>query len=78
MKEATGELNMTVVVISTVALLVAFFYAVIWPMIDRNQEAQVNCSKAVCEPGTPDQNFVDCTYKDKDGVEQSIQCKNKG
>lgn len=73
MKEATGELNMSVVVISTVALLVAFFYGVIWPMIDTSQEAQVNCSKAVCEPGAPDQNFVNCTYKDKE-----IQCKNKG
>ena len=78
MKEATGELNMSVVVISTVALLVAFFYGVIWPMIDKGQEAQVNCSKAVCKPGTPGQDFVDCTYKDKDGNPQDIQCKYKG
>lgn len=78
MKEATGELNMSVVVISVVALLVAFFYGVIWPMIDTSQEAQVNCSKAVCEPEPDDEGLVNCSYKDKDGNPQDIQCKYKG
>lgn len=80
MKEATGELNMSVVVISTVALLVAFFYGVIWPMIDKGQEAQVNCSKAVCEPDPDpdDEGLVNCTYKDKNGNPQEIKCKYKG
>lgn len=33
MKEATGELNMTVVTIIAIAAIVAFFMAVIWPNI---------------------------------------------
>ena len=33
MKEATGELNMTVVTLIAVAAIGAIFYLVIWPMI---------------------------------------------
>lgn len=33
MKEATGELNMTVVTLVAVAAIGAIFYLVIWPMI---------------------------------------------
>lgn len=33
LKEATGELNMTVVTIVAIGVLIAFFYAVIWPGI---------------------------------------------
>ena len=35
MKEATGELNMTVVTLIAVAALGAVFYLVIWPMVQR-------------------------------------------
>ena len=33
MKEATGELNMTVVTLVAVAALAAMFYLVLWPII---------------------------------------------
>ena len=33
MKEATGELNMTVVTVVAIAAVGAFFYAFIWPGI---------------------------------------------
>ena len=33
MKEATGELNMTVVTVVAIAAVGAFFYAIIWPSI---------------------------------------------
>ena len=33
MKEATGELNMTLIVVVIVALLSFFFFSVIWPNI---------------------------------------------
>lgn len=33
MKEATGELNMTVVTVVAIAAVGAFFYAFIWPNI---------------------------------------------
>ena len=36
MKEATGELNMTVVTVVAIAAVAAFFYAFIWPSIKVN------------------------------------------
>ena len=33
MKEATGELNMTVIVVIAIAAIAALFYAFVWPMI---------------------------------------------
>ena len=35
MKEATGELNMTVITVVAIAAVAAFFYAFVWPMIQR-------------------------------------------
>lgn len=35
MKEATGELNMTVVTLIAVAALGAVFYFVVWPLVQR-------------------------------------------
>ena len=36
MKEATGELNMTVVTVVAIAAVAAFFYAFVWPAIKAN------------------------------------------
>ena len=33
MKEATGELNMTVITVIAIAAVAALFYAFVWPMI---------------------------------------------
>lgn len=46
MKEATGELNMTVVTIVAIAALVTFFYLVIWPTIERGMALTSACSAA--------------------------------
>lgn len=35
MKEATGELNMTVVTLIAIAAIGAIFYFVVWPLIQR-------------------------------------------
>lgn len=35
MKEATGELNMTVITVIAIAAVGALFYAFVWPMIQR-------------------------------------------
>ncbi len=76
MKEATGELNMSLVVISSVAILVAFFYGVIWPIMDKNQEQQMNCSKAICaKKDTNNDGMVDCHLK---GKTETFSCKFKG
>ena len=42
MKEASGELNMTVVTIIAIAAIAAFFTAVIWPNIRNSLNNQLN------------------------------------
>ncbi len=63
MKEATGELNMTVVTVVAIAAVGAFFYLVIWPSIRANLEAQVHCSSAVqCTKCNADNSDCECKY----------------
>ena len=48
MKEATGELNMTVVTVVAIAAVAAFFYAFVWPGIRNSIQASTYCSMADC------------------------------
>lgn len=74
MKEATGELANLLVVTVSVAILVAFFYFTIWPLIDNNFKRQTMCDKAICEGSDADKDgYVKCTL---DG--QVFECKYKG
>ena len=34
MKEATGELNMTIITVIAIAAIVALFYYAVWPLIE--------------------------------------------
>ena len=47
MKEATGELNMTVVTVVAIAAVGAFFYAFVWPAIKNTIQRNTYCSSAV-------------------------------
>ncbi len=64
MKEATGELNMTVITIVAMGALLAFFYAVIWPGIQSSMALTSACNAG---PGTKTgdkttkQGGVECT-----------------
>ena len=49
MKEATGELNMTVVTVVAIAAVGAFFYAFIWPAIKTG--LALNTCKNICPEG---------------------------
>ncbi len=49
MKEATGELNMTVVTVVAIAAVAAFFYAFVWPAIRNQIEASTYCAMATCD-----------------------------
>ena len=71
MKEATGELNMTVVTVVAIAAVAAFFYAFVWPSIKNNIARQTNCAAAVCT----DDSKENCKYIDKNGQSQNINCK---
>ncbi len=58
MKESTGMLNATVVVVIAVGVFMAFFYYTLWPMIKRNYSMNADCSRAICD---------ECTKKDSKG-----------
>ena len=76
MKEATGDLNMTVIVVLIVAGLVAFFSMVIGPMITKGIKSDTNCADAVCKKGPqcPSEGGIcECTYRGK-----TIKCPYKG
>lgn len=78
MKEATGELNMTVIVVIAVASLTAFFYFTIWPMIRRNMNQNTKCSSAICDkcPTGNTCNTVPCHTKENPN--NTFECVWKG
>ena len=51
MKQATGELNGTLIVVIAIAALSAFFFTILWPMLRKNLKDQSYCSTAVCDRG---------------------------
>ena len=67
MKEATGELNMTVVTVVAIVAVGAFFYAFIWPSIQGNLIAQTHCSAAVNCSCNADNTVCECSYYDDEG-----------
>jgi hypothetical protein len=46
MKEATGELNTTVITVVAIAAVAALFYAFVWPLIQNRLKANTICSSA--------------------------------
>lgn len=81
MKEATGELNMTVVTIVAIAALVAFFYLVIWPVVQSGMTLTSACSTAggqTYSQTLEDGATVTCTANTaKDGVKSNAKCTYK-
>ena len=78
MKEATGELNMTVVVLTMIGLLMAFFFYTVWPSIKANFVSNTNCAKAICRPcsdGTTTCKTRTFYLKDEN---KTFECVNKG
>ena len=78
MKEATGELNMTVVTVVAIAAVLAFFTLVIWPTIKGTLIATTHCSSAVNCQEIGDGKSV-CNYYTEDGKlsEETITCSTK-
>ncbi|MBQ4263516.1 MAG: hypothetical protein IJB83_04685 [Bacilli bacterium] len=67
MKEATGELNMTVVTLVAVAAVGALFYFVIWPVIQRMVMNQT-CSTYGGEFTAVEAEGSECSGLDNDKV----------
>lgn len=81
MKKATGDLASTLVVALSVAILIAFFFYTIWPIMKNNFDSQTKCEKAICE--TEDANkdgLVDCLLCEDSNCTKNtiIECKFKG
>ena len=79
MKEATGELNMTVITVVAIVAVGAFFYAIIWPRISNSLSKNTRCSDAVCtqcDNRGSDQVCTGCV--DSDGEAMSGTCTFKG
>ena len=76
MKEATGELNITVITVVAIAAIAAFFYAFIWPSIKNNVKRQTYCASAYnCTVGA-DGTRTNCCYKDETDTEHcDLECK---
>lgn len=72
MKEATGELNMTVVTVVAIAAIGAFFYAFVWPNIQNSIIASTNCASAQCssceDNGNGSTKCTQCFYDDGTGT----------
>lgn len=79
MKEATGELNMTVVTVVAIAAVAAFFYAFVWPSIKSSITSATKCANAMCPAScgtTGDEKSVcTCTYMKDDNTTESVICK---
>lgn len=79
MKESTGEVNMTVVIVIAVATLSVFFFAVLWPSIKNTFIATNKCSDAVCDPRTLNDGMVICQYyKNGQKIGNDFKCVWKG
>lgn len=82
MKQAAGELNMTVVIVIAVGILAAFFYTIIWPLISDNFNRNSKCSAAICICNRDDNKCVmaDCYLVDSSGNKkgETFQCPWKG
>jgi hypothetical protein len=81
MKEATGELNMTVVTVVAIAAVAAFFYAFVWPAIKNSIKQNTYCADAVCGECTEangKRTCTNCTYTDEDGTQKNdLKCTFK-
>ena len=60
MKEATGELNMTVITVVAIAAVAAFFYAFVWPAIQTNLQLTTACNAAGNGTYTDKDNGITC------------------
>ncbi len=76
MKEATGELNTTVITVILVASLASFFFFTIWPILKNNLDSNTRCSEAICEKPKEGSSTVECYISGKEN--EKFQCANKG
>lgn len=73
MKEATGELTSTVIIVISVGVLMTFLAVGLYPIIRSNFRQQTACDKAKCGTNPDSDGMVDCSIDN-----EIIKCKYKG
>ncbi len=78
MKEATGELNITVITILAIAAIAGLFYAFIWPAIESNINRATWCATAYNCSGEGSERKCTVVIKTKDDgtveTKQNFNC----
>lgn len=75
MKEATGELNASVIVVIAVSLLAAFFFMVVWPRVKGDLQTSSKCSAAICNKGYNAEGMSTCKIS---GESTTFECPYRG
>lgn len=78
MKEATGELNATVVVVITIGILSTFFFTIIWPSLKSNLNKNTKCSDAICSAKRLKDGKIQNCAEYQNGTCVKLNCKYKG
>ncbi len=78
MKEATGELTGSVIVVSAVALLTAFFFMFIWPIIKDGMQDRATCANAMCDNGYDPNTLMAYCKNPNDGSDEVFMCPFRG
>ena len=76
MKEASGELNMTVVTVVAIAAVAAFFYAFVWPSVKTSITSATKCSSAICPSNCQANQACACTYYEG-SAPTTVYCKTQ-
>ena len=66
MKEATGELNMTVITVIAIAAIGVIFYTLVWPLIKNNISQSTKCANAICDECAGTSKTTSCIYYEYD------------
>lgn len=66
MKEATGELNMTVITVIAIAAIGVIFYTLVWPIIKNNINQSTKCANAICDECASGAKTTSCIYYEYD------------
>ncbi len=80
MKEATGELNTTLITVLAIAMLLALFSTLIFPNILKGLEGRATCAGAICDKGYIPGSYTSYCYSpgDKSGNKEYFECPYRG
>lgn len=62
MKEATGELNTTLITVLAIAMLLALFSTFIFPAVLKGLEGRATCAEAICDKGYLPDSYTSLCY----------------